>query len=183
MDVKVIDNFLDAYAFHEVQKSIVYNDTFELFLNTKVTFHDIEQCHSVSNPDGMEQEHNDNWNLYFTHMFYDNNIPKSHYANNLLEFFIPKFQSFGFRSLIRAKLNLYPNTPEIKEHQQHVDYSFPHTAALFSLNTCDGFTRMSDGTKIDSVENRMVIFDGSTLNNSSTTTNAKARYNINFNFL
>ena len=41
---------------------------------------------------------------------------------------------------------------------------------------------MHNGTKIDSVANRMVFFDGSQLHNSSTTSNAKERYNINFNF-
>ena len=183
MDVKVIDNFLDAYAFHEIQKTIVYNNEFELFISTKVAFNNIEQCHSLSNPDGMKEADENKWNLYFTHTFYNNDIPKSRYTEKVLNMIVPKFESFGFHSLIRAKLNLYPNTPEVKEHQQHIDYPFPHTAALFSLNTCDGFTRMSDGTKVDSVENRLIIFDGSTLHNSSTTTNSKARYNINFNFL
>jgi len=179
MDVKIIDNFLDAYAFNEVQEFLVYNTNFEVFINTKVTFNETSGFE-----EGMIKEEEDNWNFYFGHTFYDNNMPKSPYAEKLLQFFIPKFESLGiFKSLIRSKLNLYPNTLEIKEHQQHYDYPFSHTAALFSLNTCDGFTRMSDGSKIDSVENRLVIFDGSTLHNSSTTTNAKARYNINFNFL
>ena len=179
MDVKIIDNFLDAYTFNEVQKFIVYNVNFEVFLNTNVTFNEYS-----GKEEGMMKQEEDNWNFYFGHTFYDNNMPQSPYAKKLLDFFVPKFQSLGvFKSLLRAKLNLYTNTSEIKEHQPHYDYEFSHTSALFSLNTCDGFTRMSDGTKIDSVENRMVIFDGSTLHNSSTTTNAKARYNINFNFL
>ena len=179
MDVKVIDNFLDVYTFNEVQKFIVYNVNFEVFINTKVTFNEYS-----GKEEGMMKQEEDNWNFYFGHTFYDNNMPQSPYSKKLLDFFVPKFQSLGvFKSLLRAKLNLYTNTSEIKEHQPHYDYEFSHTSALFSLNTCDGFTRMSDGTKIDSVENRMVIFDGSTLHNSSTTTNAKARYNINFNFL
>ena len=179
MDVKVIDNFLDAHAFNEVQKFILYNDKFEVFINTKVTFDEYS-----GKEEGMMKQEEDNWSFYFGHVFYVNNLPQSPYAKQLLDFFVPKFQSLGiFKSLLRAKLNLYTNTPEIKEHQPHTDYQFPHTSALFSLNTCDGFTRMNDGTKIDSVENRMVIFDGSILHNSSTTTNAKARYNINFNFL
>tara|TARA_B100001094_G_scaffold28842_1_gene24103 strand:+ start:192 stop:749 length:558 start_codon:yes stop_codon:yes gene_type:complete len=185
MDVKVIDNFLDAYAFDEIQKSIVGNNQFELYIGTQVAFTNIEQCthDKVNNPDAMKEEEDNKWNLYFTHTYYNNDMPQSRYAEKVLNMIVPKFQSFGFHCLKRAKLNLYPNTPEIKEHQQHIDYPFPHTAALFSLNTCDGFTRMSDGTKVDSVENRLIIFDGSTLHNSSTTTNSKARYNINFNFL
>ena len=183
MDVKVIDNFLDAYAFHEIQKTIVYNDQFELFINTKVAFDNMVHATRVNNPDGMKEAEENKWNYYFNHTFYNKDMPTSRYTEKILNLIVPKFQSFEYHSLIRAKVNMYPNTSEIKEHQQHIDYPFPHTAALFSLNTCDGFTRMSDGTKVDSVENRLIIFDGSTLHNSSTTTNSKARYNINFNFL
>ena len=31
--------------------------------------------------------------------------------------------------------------------------------AIFSLNTCDGYTKFKDGTKVESVANRIVIFD------------------------
>ena len=177
MDVKIIDNFLDAYAFHEIQKTIVYNPDFELFLQPIVAF-------DGKDMESYKVEEENKWNFYFTHALYDNGMPMSKYAESILNFTVSKFQSLGiFKALLRAKVNLYTNTPEIKEHIQHTDYPFPHTAALLSLNTCDGFTRMSDGTKVDSVENRLIIFDGSTLHNSSTTTNSKARYNINFNFL
>ena len=83
-----------------------------------------------------------------------------------------------------ATANIYlNNSVGIGEHPQHIDYGFQHTAAVFSLNTCDGFTRLADGTKIDSVANRIVFFDGSSQHNSTTCTNQKGRFNINFNFL
>jgi len=71
----------------------------------------------------------------------------------------------------------------LREHGQHVDYDFPSHAAIYSLNTCNGFTRLQDGTKVDSIANRLLIFDGSEVHNSSTTTDQKGRYNINFNYL
>ena len=98
--------------------------------------------------------------------------------------FIPKFQKYGsVKSLLRIKLNFYPHTETLKEHGQHVDYDFSCYGAIFSLNTCDGFTRLNDGTKIDSVENRILFFDPSLKHNSTTTTNSSGRWNINFNFL
>ena len=88
-----------------------------------------------------------------------------------------------YHSLLRIKGNFYPHTETLKEHAGHRDYLYSNTGALYSLNTCDGFTKLYDGTKIDSVANRMLIFDASTVHNSSTTTTAAARFNINFNFL
>ena len=64
----------------------------------------------------------------------------------------------------------------------HIDYDYVHTAAIFSLNSCDGFTMLEDGTRIDSKANRMLIFEGSQLHGSTTTTDSWARCNININF-
>ena len=75
MDVKIIDNFLDAYTFNEVQKFIVYNVNFEVFLNTNVTFNEYS-----GKEEGMMKQEEDNWNFYFGHTFYDNNMPQSPYA-------------------------------------------------------------------------------------------------------
>ena len=83
---------------------------------------------------------------------------------------------------MRALVKFYPYTETVHEHSPHVDYPFSNYGAVFSLNTCDGFTRLSDGTKVESVENRMVFFDSSKPHNSSTTSNASGRFNINLNF-
>ena len=84
--------------------------------------------------------------------------------------------------LIRSKINFYPYTNIVYEHGPHKDYDFFNYGAVLSLNTCNGFTRLEDGTKIDSVANRMLFFDASKLHNSSTTSDAPGRFNINLNF-
>lgn len=83
---------------------------------------------------------------------------------------------------MRIKINMYPNTEILKEHGMHSDYTFPHKTGLFSINTCDGYTKLEDGTKIDSVANRMLLFDGSNPHSSSTTTDQPVRVNININY-
>ena len=65
----------------------------------------------------------------------------------------------------------------------HKDYSFSHSGAILSLNTCDGYTKLKDGTKIDSVANRVLLFDASEEHCSTTTTNVSARINININYI
>tara|TARA_R100001082_G_scaffold79332_1_gene46704 strand:+ start:56 stop:598 length:543 start_codon:yes stop_codon:yes gene_type:complete len=165
MDVKIVDRFLDPYTFNELVE-----------LSKKFTYRFRE---GVSAYVGEKSEP---WNSYGTHLLYKDDVPRSQFFENIYKIFAPAFNSEEvFTVFIRVKANLYPHTETLKEHQPHIDYPFKHIAGVFSLNTCDGFTRMQDGSKIDSVANRMVFFDGSVKHNSSTTTNASARYNINFN--
>ena len=117
--------------------------------------------------------------FYMTHMFYDNNTPMS----NFYEFLIPVLEKLEVKCLIRAKGNLYPHTEILHIHPPHMDYTFSHSAAIFSLNTCDGYTMLEDGTKIESVANRILLFDASKKYCSTTTTNESARINININYL
>ncbi len=125
------------------------------------------------------------WNWYATYTFYkDEEI--NEYFQEVYDMFIPRFQKLGiFKSLRRIKLNCYPRTETLREHKAHTDYGYGnhHYGAVFSLNTCDGFTRLPDGSKANSIANRIVFFDAGKKHNSSTTTTKSARYNINFNFL
>ncbi len=174
MSYQVIDNFLKYRDFEQLKNSIIDNNEFSWFMNNQVTSsEDVEETLSYQEK---------NWNWYFTHTFYLQ-IPYSTYFNQISDVFAKEFDKLDtFKTWIRIKANLYPHTEEVKEHQKHHDYPFAHKAAVFSLNTCNGFTRMPDGTKIDSVENRIIIFDGNEYHNSSTTSDSKQRVNINFNW-
>ena len=81
------------------------------------------------------------------------------------------------------RANFWANTKTLHEYDMHVDFKFPHTAALLSLNTCDGYTKVADGTKIDSVANRLVLFNAGEDHAGSTTTNVKARFTLIINYL
>ena len=171
MDVNVIDDFLSQEDFEEVRDLIIYNDLFPWYFQKEV------------NSMGTDCD-KDFWNWYGTHAFYVDDFAESKHCATLYSKFIHRFKEMGiFRSLIRIKGNFYPYTETLKEHAPHYDYKFSHVGALYSLNTCDGFTRLCDGTKVDSVANRILIFDSSTSHNSSTTTTSAGRFNINFNFL
>ena len=111
-------------------------------------------------------------------MVYVNNAPCSPIYDKLL----PVVRKLGGESLIRIKGNLYPNTETLHEHPMHTDFPFSHTSAILYLNTCDGYTKLVDGTKIDSIANRILLFDASKKHCSTTTTNVSARINININY-
>jgi len=87
-------------------------------------------------------------------------------------------------SLFRIKANLYfPSKKEVVQHHApHRDSDFKHQGALFFLTTCDAPTTMEDGTKIESIENRLLLFDPTSMHSSSSPTNAPYRVTINFNY-
>ena len=139
----------------------------------------------VADPSELTKK-TDCWNWYGTHILYDEDIEQSVMFPMFYESFVQKFKKMGIiSSLIRIKANFYPWTENIKQHGFHIDFPYIENdhAALFSINTCDGYTEFKDGTKIDSVSNRMMFFNPSVPHRSTTTTTDWGRFNINFNFL
>ena len=188
MDTQVIDNFLPEETFKKL-KALIYKEDFPWYYHPTVVGYEGEiksgddydsgRFHSLNS-----KEEDNFWNVYATHLFYNNDMPFSKLCTPVYSLFVPKFAEMKlFKSLVRIKANLYPYNDTLKEHAQHMDYPYSHKAAIFSLNTCDGFTRLADGTKIDSVENRILLFDASKPHNSTNTTTSHGRYNLNFNFL
>ena len=169
MEVKVVDDFLSPGQLKEIQEMMIFNQKFP--------FHFSE----VTNTSSLSKEY---WNWYANHLFYEHERSTSDYFKFVYDIFIPRLREVdNLQSLMRIKGNFYPYTSTLKEHDSHIDYEFTSRAAIFCVNTCDGFTRLDDGSKIDSVENRIFFFDGSKPHNSSTTTTAAGRFNINFNYI
>ena len=168
MMYRVIDNFLDEEYF---------NSLCDIFL--KDGDYRPEDPHMPWLFDtSISDDPNDNL-FYMWHVLYEQHSPKSQYFNSLL----PLLDILGVRCPIQIKANFYPNTHTIHEHKPHVDYTYPNSGALLSFNTCDGYTKLKDGTKIQSVANRMLFHDPIQPHSSSTTTNTAARINMNINFI
>ena len=168
MKYEVIDNFLDKEYFDKL--AILFTNREEEG-NVLVPWYFVP---SVSQHKVVEGKL-----FYLVHALYENNMPTSQYFDEL----IPLLAKLGARCLLRIKANLYPNTEILHEHLMHTDLEFFHSGAILSLNTCDGYTKLKDGTKIDSVANRMLLFDPSKEHCSTTTTNDFARFNININYI
>ncbi len=114
---------------------------------------------------------------YYDHQFHPSVTPK------LMQCLVKCTNQLNAIAILRVKFNATPrNAPD---QIWHTDWklSTPSKTCVIYLNTCDGYTKFSDGTKVESVANRIVFFDASKHHQSSTTSNAKLRYNINFNFL
>ena len=156
---EIIDNFLEEKEFIKI-KNIILSADFPWYYNNTVAEKDSK--------DGF----------YFTHNFFCNCFVGSDKYTLLY----PIFNKLNLKSIIRAKGNFYPRTEKIEEHDTHTDYKFKHKGFILYINTNNGFTRLKNGKKIESIENRGLLFDPSIEHNSSTCTDKHGRININFNY-
>lgn len=116
---------------------------------------------------------------YLMHSIYESHEPQS----KLWGMMAPFLDFLDPKALIRAKVNMYMPTEEVYHHNYHVDQPFKHYGALYYINDNDGVTTMHDGTEVESVANRLVLFDSSLEHSSSSCTNANRRLTMNFNYL
>ena len=162
MDLNVVDNFLPVDEFKFLQEQILSNN-FPVYHQDYIT----EQFEITSIK-----------NVCFAHIIYRDNLSVSTYFDLLNQILFSKLE---MRSLIRSKVNCYPRTDEIIEHDWHTDLPYEHKGIMFYLNTCDGETRF-DGDAVQNKENRIVFFDPSKSHASTSCTDQKCRWNIIANY-
>ena len=161
MKYEVIDNFLDKEYFDSLQTFFI--DEMPWFFAAGISEEGV--------PEGKL--------FYMYHMIYQACTPRSVVFDKMH----PLLKKLEADHLLRIKVNFYPNTSILKEHDYHIDYQEPHTGALLALNTCDGYTKIrKTGEKYPSVANTLLVFDSSKDHCSTTTTNALGRFNININY-
>ena len=119
--------------------------------------------------------------IQFVHKFHEvSNIVTGPELWNML---IPIFTVLQPHTFLRVKANNIPSQSEIVTHGMHCDVSVPLSyTAIFYCNTNNGYTLFEDGTKVDSVANRMVLFEGNRLHTGATQTDERFRYVVNFNY-
>jgi hypothetical protein len=168
MNYKVIDNLLPADEFKIIQERML-STGFPWYYNTSVN----QAYGNILDNTGDFQ---------FTHVFYKDFRPNSDEFINVMW---PVLQRIQPASIIRIKANLLTKESTIVEHGLHTDIpdlKIPCKTAIFYINTNNGYTIFEDGTKINSLENRLVIFDSNMLHSGSSCTDAKVRCVINLNY-
>lgn len=182
IEYEIIDEFLDIPAFTQLQNTIMDTPAIPWGYNKRIEGLDADGEQKLL-PDGkfdMSNIKSQNWQLsYLVHPIFFNYQILGGLAFELIE---PILIKLDVKALIRAKINLYPHAETLTEHGKHQDFPFSHKAGIFYLNTCNGYTRLDDGPKIDSIENRMLLFDANIPHASTNTSDANARYNININY-
>ena len=164
--MKIEDNFLDQEKFDELQI---------FMMGERLDWH-YQKTIDIEEVVGRYQ---------FIHMFYYTPTPRSGYFEKLN----PILNKINPVSLFRIKANLLTKTPTIVENTFHVDILGVSeeklkqlTTSIFYINTNNGYTKFEDGTKVESVANRMLTFPTNMKHSGTACTDQKYRIIINFNY-
>ena len=163
--MKIEDNFLKQEEFDKIQKLMGQPSPLPWFYADRIVFEDDDK-------------------FQFIHAFYDNHMPMSPFSNEL-DSIINIIQPF---SIVKIRAKLLTRTPEIVESTFHIDIPLPEeklkqwTTSIFYVNTNNGYTKFEDGTKVESVANRMVTFPANVKHTGTSCTDEKTRVMINFNY-
>lgn len=166
--MKIIDNALQQEDFLEIKNTMLKGNFPWYYRPTKV----------MKNSAQQNQLYRD-FNFQFVHIFYKWFKPRSEFVeilNPILDILQPV-------SLVRIKSNLTTRCSKLFEFNLHQDIeNFSGKTAIFYVNSNDGYTKFEDGTKVESIENRLIIFDSNVYHTGTTCTNRNVRCVINFNF-
>ena len=161
---KIIDNCLDQETFLTLKNTLLGAD-FPWYLNSSKVF---------KNSVVPEK-----YNYQFTHTFYHNYAGSSDW----LKVIIPLVTVINPAAIVRIKANLTPLTSSIITYDFHVDEPwFIGKTAIYYVNTNNGYTEFENGQRIESVENRLVIFNSDTLHTGTSCTDEKVRCVLNLNY-
>jgi translation initiation factor RLI1 len=165
MEYQIIDNYLSEEKIQNLKNSLMspnfpyyFQDSVSVFSNTDPKY-------------------------YFNHSLYYYNSVQSWFYTQIMN---PILENLQPKTLLRAKVNCFCREKTNYIHEFHVDDSNPHKVGLLSINTNNGKTILkidNELIEIDSVENRMIIFNGSISHAPMSQTDTKIRVNVNFNFL
>lgn len=163
--IKIIDNYLSDQSYNDLKSILLDNSMFPWFYNN---------C-KVS---GTEETNL--FNFQFTHNFYDEYCIQSNFYNHI----IPLVRKLNPLAIVSIKSNLTCRTSEIIKYGYHVDYDTNKTmTAVYYVNTNNGKTLFKDGTEVESVANRMVIFNSDKMHTGTSSTDTNVRCVINLNYI
>jgi len=164
--IQIEDDFLDQEEFIKLQ-TIIMGRAFYWSYNDTIDY------------EGQKDK------FMFNHMFYTDGSPCSPFCQNLN----PTINKLDLLALTRIKANLFTRTSTIVENEFHVDITDiseekqkQWTISIFYMNTNNGYSEFEDGTKVESVANRMVTFPANVKHTGTSCTDEKTRVMINFNY-
>ena len=159
--MEVIDNFLPENDFIKLQ-SLILGEYFPWYYNDYV----------LTTPSNFTS-----LNYQFIHLFYKDGIKSPLYLS--VEPFITKLK---VKDLFRIKANLNLKTLNHEYGGYHFYPYMKGKIAVYYINNNNGWTQFKNGDRVNSIQNRMVIFDPRLEHSSVTCTDKKRRLVINFNY-
>jgi hypothetical protein len=178
-----VDNFLPIEIHQKMRDTLTSQGAFSLSPAEIARNPWLEQFPWHFSPDvvgNRKVEEFDEMRIYLVHLLYLS-TPTSKWTQLLLGPLLERLEDL--RQLQRCKANLYPRDSTFFEHEAHADNNWEDAkGALYMVNSCNGYTKLHDGTKIKSVGNRMLFFKPHLEHCSTNTTDAMCRVTININY-
>ena len=159
--IKIIDNFLPKEEFESIQ-SLMMGKEFNWFYSEGRSYRDDESyqmIHMFFQPEvGSNSEHLPIWSTFMNQV--------------------------GAKKCARIKGNLTFKTPTIEVGEYHTDYDDEDMiTAILYINTTNGYTEFESGVRVNSVANRVCIFDSNLQHRGTThTEGGHQRIVVNFNY-
>ena len=122
---------------------------------------------------------------WFSHIIYDEDVPKSDVYNPITKIF-KSYLKYVTLCRLNVNLLLKQEIPSVSYFHTDLDESIDKekiTTAIFYLNTNNGATEFEGGDRIDSVRNRLVMFPADTFHRAIGQTDTAERIVLNFNFV
>jgi hypothetical protein len=165
--VKVIDNAINESDFAFIQHH---------FLNSES-----EVPYFISNEVIEDQEEDQLDSFQFVHPIVAHGYVQQPTSVQILQ---PILSVIDPWVMLRLKINITHRTSDVVENGWHTDslYVPPDVkikSSLFYLNDNDGYTKFETGEKVESVSNRLVLFDAMEKHTGTTCSNAKYRAVVN----
>lgn len=165
MSIKILDNYLNQDEFNKIKNIFIDNEKFPWHYTPGIAYPD-----EVKKTDRFQ----------FFNLMYRNDIGvKSDCYASLM----PLLNKINPKEVLRVKANLGTRTSTHIEGGMHTDSKIKHTTAIFYLNTNNGYTKFEDGTMVDSIANRLIVFDSSLLHSGFSQTDKNVRCVINLNYI
>jgi len=166
LEYKIIDNFLEKEDFYKFQEEIFNtNNVPWYYRNSQIT-------DSINDLDDIG---------YFSLCFF-NNLSSDFTGFNYFLYKI--YEKLGCVALVQSRANLVLKQKEVKKLYFHTDYPFKCKTAIFYMNNNNGATILDENKKIkiNSVENRMVVFDSQIRHSALIQSDTQRRILININY-
>jgi hypothetical protein len=158
LNYKVIDNFLEEKTHKDIQNILMSTD-FPWYFQKSMTGKDTS---------------------FFSHLIFKEHLVMSPFYKLMSPFLI----KMECKALSEIRLNLTINKYVQESSDWHVDRFYKCFTSIFYVNTNNGYTLIDENKKIkiESKENRMLIFDSQIKHKAILQTDIERRISINFNF-
>lgn len=164
--MEIIDNFLSE-EHHQRFFNLLKSNHFPWFLCEVLTYSELD-CEDLNN-------------YQFSYVFCSERNGQFSSGRHFQAIF-PFFERIKPKNVFMIKANLTLRTDNIIEHGMHIDHHLKSKTAVYYVNSNDGYTKFETGEVVESVANRMVIFDSEIKHTGTTCTNALGRFVLNLNY-